>query len=147
MYLYVIRMSLVGTPMSSVCYSYVLVCTHMSRMSLLFTLRHPYVIRMHSYATRMSLVCTRMSSVSYSYLLVCTYMSYVCHSYILVCHPYVTRMYMYVIRMSFVCGFTMDVLVIPILQETKNSNLFDKNCTQENVKCHNQHEENDLNEL
>ena len=30
-----------------------------------------------------------------------------------------------------------DVLVIFILsQETKNSNLFDKNCTQENVKCH-----------
>ena len=31
-----------------------------------------------------------------------------------------------------------DVLVIFILlQETKNSNLFDKNCAQENVKCHN----------
>ena len=29
-----------------------------------------------------------------------------------------------------------DVLVNFILQETKNSNLFDKNCTQENVKCH-----------
>ena len=28
-----------------------------------------------------------------------------------------------------------------LLQETKNSNLFDKNWTQENVKCHNQHEE------
>ena len=29
-----------------------------------------------------------------------------------------------------------DVLVIFILlQETKNSNLFDKDCTQENVKC------------
>ena len=29
-----------------------------------------------------------------------------------------------------------DVLVIFILlQETKNSNLFDKNCTQENIKC------------
>ena len=26
-----------------------------------------------------------------------------------------------------------DVLVIFILQETKNSNLFDENCTQENV--------------
>ena len=30
-----------------------------------------------------------------------------------------------------------DVHVIfIILQETKNSNLFDKNCTQENIKCH-----------
>ena len=29
-----------------------------------------------------------------------------------------------------------NVLVIFMLQETKNSNLFDKNCTQENVKCH-----------
>ena len=28
-----------------------------------------------------------------------------------------------------------------ILQETKDSNLFDKNCTQENVKCHIQHED------
>ena len=28
-----------------------------------------------------------------------------------------------------------------ILEETKNSNLFDKKCTQENVKCHVQHEE------
>ena len=26
-----------------------------------------------------------------------------------------------------------DILVISILQETKNSNLFDKNCTEENV--------------
>ena len=34
------------------------------------------------------------------------------------------------------------VLVIFILQETKNSNLFDKNCTQENAKCSIQHEEN-----
>ena len=34
-----------------------------------------------------------------------------------------------------------DVLVIFILQETKNSNLFNKNCTQENAKCHIQHEE------
>ena len=35
-----------------------------------------------------------------------------------------------------------DVLVILILlQETKNSNLFDKNCTQGNVKCYVQHEE------
>ena len=33
-----------------------------------------------------------------------------------------------------------DVLVIFISQETKNSNLFDKNCTQENVKCHIEHE-------
>ena len=35
-----------------------------------------------------------------------------------------------------------DVRVIFILlQEMKNSNLFDKICTQENVKCHIQHEE------
>ena len=35
-----------------------------------------------------------------------------------------------------------DVLVILLLQETKNSNLFEENCTQKNVKCHIQHEEN-----
>ena len=29
-----------------------------------------------------------------------------------------------------------------LLQKTENSNLFDKNCNQENVKCHIQHEEN-----
>ena len=34
-----------------------------------------------------------------------------------------------------------DVLVIFIFQETKNSNLFDRNGTQENVKCHTQHED------
>ena len=35
-----------------------------------------------------------------------------------------------------------DVLLIfRLLQETKNSNLSDKICTQENVKCHIQHEE------
>ena len=34
-----------------------------------------------------------------------------------------------------------DVLVIFVLQETKNFNLFDKNCTQDNVKCYIQHEE------
>ena len=34
-----------------------------------------------------------------------------------------------------------DVLVIFKLQETKNSILFDNNCTQENVKYHIQHEE------
>ena len=35
-----------------------------------------------------------------------------------------------------------DVLVIFILlQERKNSYLFDKNCTQENIKCHIQHDE------
>ena len=28
-----------------------------------------------------------------------------------------------------------------ILQEMKNFNLFDKNCAQEDVKCHIQHEE------
>ena len=35
----------------------------------------------------------------------------------------------------------MDALVIFVLQEMKNSNLFDKNRTQDNVKCHIQHEE------
>ena len=34
-----------------------------------------------------------------------------------------------------------DVFLIFIFQETKDSNLFDKNCTQENVKCHIQHED------
>ena len=34
-----------------------------------------------------------------------------------------------------------DFLVIFALQETMNSNLFDKSCTQENVKFHIQHEE------
>ena len=29
-----------------------------------------------------------------------------------------------------------DVLVIAVSQETKNSNLFDKTRTQDNVKCH-----------
>ena len=62
--------------MSSVCYSYVLVC-------------HSHVTRMYSYVIRISLLCTRMSSV--------------CHSYVLVCHLYVTRMYSHVIRMSLVC--------------------------------------------
>ena len=33
-----------------------------------------------------------------------------------------------------------DVRVTFILQETKNSNLFEKNCTQENVKYHIQHD-------
>ena len=35
-----------------------------------------------------------------------------------------------------------NVLVIFILQETKNSNSFDKNCTWENFKCLIQHKEN-----
>ena len=69
MYLYVMRMSLVCTPMSFVCHSYLirisLVCIRMSfvctRMS--FVLRsyvlvcHLYVTRMYSYVIRMSLVC------------------------------------------------------------------------------------------
>ena len=39
-------------------------------------------------------------------------------------------------------GKKKDVLVIFILlQKNKNSSSFDKNCTQENVKCHIQHEE------
>ena len=32
------------------------------------------------------------------------------------------------------CSFILQVNL------TKNSNLFDKNCTEENVKCHIQHE-------
>ena len=32
-------------------------------------------------------------------------------------------------------------LIFILLQETKNSTLFNENCTQENVKCHIQHEE------
>ena len=39
-----IRISLLCTRMSSICYSYVLAC-------------HPYVTRMYSYVIRMSLVC------------------------------------------------------------------------------------------
>ena len=34
-----------------------------------------------------------------------------------------------------------NLLAIFILQETKNYNLFYKNCPEENVKCHIQHEE------
>ena len=34
-----------------------------------------------------------------------------------------------------------DVLVVSVFQETKNYNLFDKNRTQDNIKCHIQHEE------
>ena len=37
-----------------------------------------------------------------------------------------------------------DVLIIFILQETKNSIWFDKSCTQENVKCHVHHAESRL---
>ena len=33
------------------------------------------------------------------------------------------------------------VLATIILQEMKNSNIFDKNCTQENIRCNIQHEE------
>ena len=73
---YLIRMSVVCTRISSVCYSCVIGC-------------HPYFTRMYSYVIRMSLVCTRISSV--------------CHSYVLVCHLNATRMYSYVIRMSLVC--------------------------------------------
>ena len=68
MYLYVIRISLVCTCMSSVCHLYVLVC-------------HLYVTRMYSYVIRMPLICTRMSSV--------------CNLYVLVCHSYVTRLWFY----------------------------------------------------
>ena len=37
-----------------------------------------------------------------------------------------------------------DVLLIFVLQEMKNSNVFDKNCTQENVKCHIQYEKGNI---
>ena len=120
-YALVIRMSLVCARMTFVCHSYALVC-------------HSYVTRMYSYIIRMSLVCTCMSLV--------------CHSYVLVCHSYVTHMYSFIIRLPLVCTRISpydtrmwfydepkkkDVFVIFLYQETKNSNLFDKNCTQENV--------------
>ena len=95
LYSYVIRMSLVYTRMSSVSYSYVLVCTHM------LSVCHSHVLVCHSYVTRTYLYIIRM-------LLLCTRMSSVCHSYALICHPYVTRMYPYVIRISLVCAFTMN---------------------------------------
>ena len=92
MYLYISRMSLLRTCMSSVCHSYVLVChPYVTRM---YSYVKPYVTRIYSYVIRISLVCTCMSSV--------------CHSYVLVSHPYVTHLYSYVIRMSLVCGFTMN---------------------------------------
>ena len=94
-YSYVIRMSLVCTCMSFVCYLHLLLC-------------HSYVARMYSYVIGMSFVCTRMS--------------FVCHSYVLVCHSYVTRMYSFVIRvslactyvtcMSLVCGFTLTEILV-----------------------------------
>ena len=37
-------------------------------------------------------------------------------------------------------GRAKDVLVIFNLQEKKNLNSFDKNCTQENARFHTQHE-------
>ena len=40
-----------------------------------------------------------------------------------------------------ICRLKKDVLVIFILQEIRHFNLFDKNCTQENMKCYIQHEE------
>ena len=126
MYLYVIRMSLVCTLMSSVSHSYVLVC-------------HPYLTRMYSYVIRMSLICTHMSSVCHSYVLVCypyvtrmysyiirmslvsTSMSSVCQSYVLICHPYDTRMYWYVICVSLVSGFTMCLLTYSSIWFEKTS--------------------------
>ena len=76
MYSYVIRMSVVCTLMSSVCYLYVLVCNGMSLV-------------LYSYFIRMSLAFIHVSSV--------------CDSYILACYPYITRMYLQFLRMSFVC--------------------------------------------
>ena len=58
MYLYVNRMSLVCTHMSSVFPSHVLIC-------------HPYIT-----------VCTHMSSVYHSYVLVCQSYVLVCHPYV-----------------------------------------------------------------
>ena len=41
----------------------------------------------------------------------------------------------------FFCVLLLYCIYCQPLQETKNPNLYDKNCTQENVKCHIQHEE------
>ena len=89
--------------MSSVCYSYVLVC-------------HSRVTPMYSYIICMSLVCTGMSSVCHSYVihmsLVCTRMSSVCHSYVLVCHSYVTRLWFYHERYAIVLTHLSNILYI-----------------------------------
>ena len=126
---YLIRMSIVCTRMSHVCYfvchSYVsasilsvclscvfvcngmsLVCTRMSFACLSYVLiYHLVYTRMlfvcHSHAIRMWLVYTRASSV--------------CHSYVLVRHPYVTGMYSYVICMSLVCDSTMNHFTIYLI--------------------------------
>ena len=81
-YSYVLQMSLVcshissacllGTCMSFVCHSYVLVC-------------HSYVLVYRLHVTAIYLYIIRLS-------LVCTRMSGVCHTYVLVCHPYVISM-------------------------------------------------------
>ena len=98
MYSYVIRMSVVCTPMSSACHSYVLVC---NGMSLGCT-------RMSSVCQSRLLVCHLHVTRMYSYVLVCHPYVTCMYSYVLVRHPYVTRMYLYVIRMSLVCVFTMN---------------------------------------
>ena len=47
---------------------------------------------------------------------------------------------------TFTLSKKKDVLVISALEETNNSNLFDKSCTQFIVKCYIRHEEIDLEE-
>ena len=112
MYPNVIHISLVCTPVSSVCYSYLLVChvapllyTRLSwygnRMCSYVVVCHSYVLECHRYVTRMYWCVIRMS-------LVRSDISSACHSYVLVCHLYVIRLYSYVIRMSLVCGFTRN---------------------------------------
>ena len=96
-----------------VCHSYILIC-------------HPYVTRIYSHVIRMPFVCSRMSFACHSYVLVCHVYVTSMYSYVirmsLVCHPYVTLMCSYVIRVSLVCtpmlsvcGFTMNPLILFIL--------------------------------
>ena len=98
---YVIRISLVCSPMASACHSYVLVCDL-------------YVTRMYSHVIRMSLVCTCMWSV--------------CHSYVLVSHPYVTYTSFVcnssvVLPWTFIC-FLKFSLVKDWYETRRNSNFY-----------------------
>ena len=93
MYPNVIHISLVCTPVSSVCYSYLLVC-HVA--PLVYTRLSWYGTHMCSYVV----YATRMYSNVIGMSLVCTGVSSVCHSYVVIYHPHVTRMYWCVICMS-----------------------------------------------
>ena len=110
---YIIRMSIVCTRMSQVCY---FVC-HMSLVCHLYVLvfylhvtlmysyatvchlyvliSHPHVTRIYSYVICMSLVYTRMSFVYHPYVirmsLVCTRVSSICHLYVIL--PRTTSQY------------------------------------------------------